>query len=510
MQVMYSVVATVDGDAIDAFDDVVATTAAWAFGETPVPDSGQDESGELALTSGYVKWEVQAVDGLPHRVWRLERCSPLGEDGGAEFVCATTVARTATQAAVHVEMGRRSTSSRLAPAPIDFFDRPRHVPAIVAGRRYMHGTDVLRASPISAMAADAGSIADLIEAQDRQLPVIVVSSTADGSPESRFASVLADRLAGLAHVALMRTWLALDSLNARLTARPVPVRGARLYWPIAAGAPRHPWWTPQQLRDPRAVGDRLFAMLARLSVVANPRNPLLDEVRDAERRANREAAERRVAEALASGDAAKLSEELSAQLDAERKQVLELLELNEVLEAGVRDLRPYKVNFESLTAWQGQEQHEVEEEPQSFELAVSPDFRELWPALEAETDEALTFTEAAKSSWVDSPYPFPDRMRETLQTLARAAVAWRQVEGRLGRSLTSWLSEEHGLTYAGDDETMRRMKIDSFIHDDVSYSRLPHIKIDDHVSPDRVGRVYFAIDQDRLRWVVDHVGVKLY
>jgi hypothetical protein len=121
----------------------------------------------------------------------------------------------------------------------------------------------------------------------------------------------------------------------------------------------------------------------------------------------------------------------------------------------------------------------------------------------------LIFTEAAKESWIDSSYPYPDRMRKVLEDLARAAVAWRAVGSRLGKSMVTWMSEEFGLTYAPDDEGMRRRKIDTFRFDGRKLSRLPHLKIDDYVQPDRVGRIYFAIDDSGHRWIVDHVGVKL-
>ncbi|WP_456598800.1 hypothetical protein [Blastococcus sp. SYSU DS0616] len=74
----------------------------------------------------------------------------------------------------------------------------------------------------------------------------------------------------------------------------------------------------------------------------------------------------------------------------------------------------------------------------------------------------------------------------------------------------SWLGDEYGLRYAPDDEGMRRLKIDKFDFEGQQLSRLPHIKIDDNVTPDRVGRIYFGIDEQKMRWVVDHVGVKLH
>jgi hypothetical protein len=70
--------------------------------------------------------------------------------------------------------------------------------------------------------------------------------------------------------------------------------------------------------------------------------------------------------------------------------------------------------------------------------------------------------------------------------------------GKLGKSLTSWITEQSGLTYAQADEGLRRSRLDKFKFEGREYSREPHIKLDDHVSPNRVGRIYFAVDFKNL------------
>jgi hypothetical protein len=52
--------------------------------------------------------------------------------------------------------------------------------------------------------------------------------------------------------------------------------------------------------------------------------------------------------------------------------------------------------------------------------------------------------------------------------------------------------------------------LDTFEFDGRTYSRLPHLKLGDYRSPNEVGRVYFAMDSDSERFIVDHVGLKLY
>lgn len=509
MQVLYSVMVTIDSDPDSAFERLCQLAVDWAWEGGTAPADVFGAAGTQPLGDTRLSWYVRQIPERPHRSWRLERDDPLGSGDTAEFVYVITVSRTGELAGIHVEVGRRSKIPRLAPVPIEFLGRPRLVPRILATLPCRYGTESVCATPTHAKSSDVDHILGVITDPERSLPVVVISSTAVNSVQSRFAMMLADRLAGLAHVAVLDTWLALDSLNARHDAR-VPLHGARLFWPPSAGTTRHPCWTGVQVREHRQrVASRIFTMLSRLSVVANPRDPLAEAVCEAERAAIRDAAERRVAAAAESGDLHRLADELRRQVDGERGQVLALLEENERLERENRELRTYKENFEAISSWAADDPA-AEKESDLDHPPVSPDFDELWPTLEAGSGGALVFTDTAKASWVRSGYPYPERMRLALENLAAAAAAWRAQRGRLGRSMTSWLSEEFGLHYANDDEAMRRRRLGTFEFDGQTYSRLPHVKVDDHVSPDRVGRVYFGIDEVGHRWIVDHVGLKLH
>ena len=47
-----------------------------------------------------------------------------------------------------------------------------------------------------------------------------------------------------------------------------------------------------------------------------------------------------------------------------------------------------------------------------------------------------------------------------------------------------------------------------FVFDGRMLDREPHLKIDDHTAPTEVGRIYFALDTDGRRLVVEFFGVK--
>ena len=512
MQVLYSMMVTIDADPEFAFQRLCQLTVEWAWSGGVAPPDVLRGSGTQQVGGRCLSWRTRSVPDRPHRSWRLERVDPLGSDDQTEFVCVVTVSRAGSAVGLRVQLGRRARVPRLAPIPIEFLNRPRLVPEILTALPCRYGTEPVTATPTHVKSAHIDEVLATITDVRRSLPVVVVSSTAPDSTQARLGAGLADRLAGLAHVVVLDTWLALDSFNARHDAR-VPLYGVRLFWPKAAGVVRHPWWTGEQVREHgQRVSSRLFTMLARLSVVAHPRDPLAEAVTDAEREAAREAVreavEGRVAAAAESGDLHRLVSELRDQVDGERGQVLALLEENEQLEREVQELRTYKRNFEEISSWTAENGSAEGTDPDHEE--VSPDFHELWSALQEGSHGALVFTEAAQESWARSGYPYPDRMRQALESLAQAALAWRHTHGRLGRSMTSWLSEEYGLHYANDDEAMRRRRISTFEFDGHTYSRLPHIKVDDHVSPDRVGRVYFGIDETHHRWIVDHVGLKLH
>jgi hypothetical protein len=511
MQILYSVSVEAVVRSAEEFEKIREIVIGWSFGVAERPDGLVDAQGSADIDGKRLLWNTLDVAsaGSASRLWAIEVCSPLQGASGSEFVCSVTVSEADERVGMHVDLGRRSPEAIVAPAPLEFVDRPRVVPAVLSTVSCRYGpTEPVSATPKSARASEIDPVLELIDAPDRRLPVLVVSSTHSGSQEARFARGAADRLAGLAHVVLLETWLALDALNARHKLS-VPNGGARLFWPASAEAGRHPWWTAEQLRDPHAVSNQLFTMLSRLSVVANARDRLADAVRRADREAAIRAGQERVDAAVAIGDLERAVAELRQQLEDERQQVVDLLELNENLEEENRELRSYKENFEAITTYQASTSLGVAEPP-SEAVTISPDFRELWPALESESRGALVFTDHAKEAWINSPYPNTDRMADALERLAKAAVAWRDRRGQLGTSLTSWITNEAGLQYAPDDEGIRRARLDSFEFEGRTYSRLPHIKLDDHVSPDRVGRIYFAIDMDRLRWIVDHVGVKIF
>jgi hypothetical protein len=101
-------------------------------------------------------------------------------------------------------------------------------------------------------------------------------------------------------------------------------------------------------------------------------------------------------------------------------------------------------------------------------------------------------------------------MRDALISLAKAAIEYRRLGCQLGMQPDDWFKQEWGLTLASTDKYLSTHRLDEFNFENKTYSRLPHLKLGDHTSPNEVGRVYFAMDCDGERFIVDHVGLKLY
>ncbi len=433
---------------------------------------------------------------------------------GGRFSCRLTASEAGGVAGFRVSMGRASDGT-LAPARVEQLFPPRSLSAILRDPdlHCTDGSDVISAAAAPVHAAHVGTVLSLLGDPGRRLPVLVISSSRAMGPPARFAHRAAFRLAGLAHVVVMSSRLALDAFNAFHEGDEsmlLPQDGARLYWPGTAA--RSPWWGPGEVAgDAEQLMRQLGRLLAPLSVVARGRDTLWDEVRAAEAAARADALVKE-----ATGNESEQARALRDRLEQEQVLQVELLELNIELESKVARLEIDKANLEAqlhAALDGGAPAHTV---PNPRAAPSSPpaddprDFSAAWGTWTTESGGALVFTANARDEWLRSAYPYPERMREALDTLAELAGAWRLLDRDLGMSLGAWIGSQTPLDYAHSDEGLRRKGLSHFTFENVKWDRQPHIKLDDHTTPDRVGRIYFAVDKAGRRWIVDHVGVKLY
>jgi hypothetical protein len=121
---------------------------------------------------------------------------------------------------------------------------------------------------------------------------------------------------------------------------------------------------------------------------------------------------------------------------------------------------------------------------------------------------SFVLTDRALSQLASSPYPDPERMLSHLERLAKLAAEFGTGRGRLGARLED-AGRLLGLDIALFDSSLNAPNI--VVEGSVLSVRAePHVKVDDHKSPDKCGRIYFAVDSDNYRFIVDHVGVHDY
>lgn len=398
----------------------------------------------------------------------------------------------------------------------------------------------------------SGFVHDQLEAEGRALPILVASSELDRP----LADVFARGLAGLVQVVRVvdrSADLALrDAL--RKSGHTVPRGGLRLFWPgfgSPGQPPRNPYWTTAQLRAGsrgrgRPVLDQLVDLLGPISTARVPSDPGLlkarqeamveraeaqkkrDEAirergrrqREAARRAKEEARsaasddrvvhlEERVAEVEALLDHAeserKEAEERAGTAEKSNLEALEeaiqfseraklLQEENEVLRRNLLTIQ----RFDELEEGEGTEEDPVPEELETWE--------EIATHLEDLEGPGFCLTDQAKGCPnAKNRYPHPGAIWKSLRSLERVGRAFNEMGADLGVRFDQFASQREGLTVALKDTSYENCW---FEYEGEWYERLPHVKIDDAKSPNEVGRIYFALDSDGKRIIVDWFGTK--
>lgn len=433
----------------------------------------------------------------------------ISRSGRADFICNVTVLTDGDRVAVRLELARESLDGVLAPSGIDFFRRPFLIVLLLrdldlqcwAGPSRVDG----RFNWVNPKHAEY--VWTALTAEGRLLPTLLI----DGSVEAgeQLALRAATELAGLTPV------LAVDGrsqqiLHDRLEGidATIPRGGARLIWPDLTL--RHPAFTRDQ--TPFAVS-RLLRTLSSVSVTVRGENRLLRTAASARRaeRADQIAAE--LAEARTNGD-------LPKEVEAQARVIQELKDENSQYESWFKEVEEERDRYKSQAAQAVYWKQEAERARQASGVRSTSwdeapeldpfDLTDLARFLEKESQGAIVFTRDAHQSWKRAAYPRVDVMNDALVTLTKAAIEYRRLGCQLGMVPDEWFKVEWELNLASTDKYMSTNGLDTFEFDGSTYSRLPHLKLGDHTSPNEVGRVYFAMDPDSERFVVDHVGLKLY
>lgn len=511
-------VAVASGAALEPeriYDRLVDHACRWLSRDTEDADLDLTESGraELPARRGVfefmrsVRWTVTETKRV--RALHCRMRQPIEDGHGAQFLCDFTLYQDGSEATIRVELGRESVDGLMSPVAVQFIRRPGVLASVVRDPElhltYQGQVVTGRYEWINPPQA---ALVPVVLAVEKRLPILLI----DGGSEHAKAlgQAVANQLSGLAQVLLVdRKAQALIASYLGSIGAPLPENGARLVWPVLGA--RHPqFW---DLSRTEKILGTLMKIVAGVSVAARGTNRLRTLAADEARREREAAFQEALAEATVKGDASKEIDMLRnrvVELDAELTQWVEEVDrLTKEVEStdGIRRQlaywkseaqRAYQTSIAAHGYWDSVPQLKVD------------DLSELAKYLEEVTEGAITFTIGAHRSWAKCDYPHVDAMEGALIALAQAATEWRKVECNTGMRMKEWLKTRFGLNYSHEDEPLVIKKLNMFEHDGNLYSRESHLKLDDHVKPNEVGRVYFAQDTDEARFIVDHVGLKLY
>ena len=122
--------------------------------------------------------------------------------------------------------------------------------------------------------------------------------------------------------------------------------------------------------------------------------------------------------------------------------------------------------------------------------------------------EAFVVTDNALEVVAACGHTHPERLLDGVVRLASAARDWREASCQTDGRLVDWLYVNYGLRVALYDGTISK-SASQFSYEEVDYSRLPHVKLGEAQAFNSIGRIYFAIDAPRQRFIVDHIGLHL-
>ena len=462
-------------------------------------------------------WKLTGA-GADH-AFRIDVRQPLLAEG-TWFQTRVTVSRNEETARLRVVMGRDITTGWLSPAPFDILRRPRLILDVTRNDQLMVRVLGQRVDDRYIAIREPAELDSLVEAvrNTTRLPILVTSPANHDGRE--FARQCARELQGLARVATLRPHLSI-LFNQNFLENQVPFGGARLYWPDLSL--RQPYFSSadQERNGPTYSLQQILHLLAPISVIARGRDVGWESAAAAERAERAAQSQQRLDDARATGDHIEQIQILTETLGQRQTELAEWEQLNEVLMVEkeqlqgqlqlLEDLRHQSEHWKSeyfrIARGQGsQATNSWSDAP----LCSKDDIEPLLHFAQEVSGGSFHFTRNAARSWQRSGYPFPDAMREAVINLAQASVAYREAHSDVGRRLEEWAEDKFALKIAMSDKGLVRAGLDRFEHDGQFYSRIPHVKLDDHTSPDRVGRIYFGVDREELRFIVDHIGLKLY
>ncbi len=384
--------------------------------------------------------------------------------------------------------------------------RPQLVPAILRHFKCVSAYPLMT-KPIG-MKPSAGDIENLVgvlQAPSRTHPIVLISNlNADNRPTVDPA-VLADSLAGLAHVVVTTdsqvSWMLRDRLpNPLLT-----YDGAvRLYWPgfrVTDSPFDHPLWTSPKIesyRDPSRDLAQVLLDLISSTAIFNLHDGILtwDRLQSLGR-----------AQAIAEARAAGKDDELLALYEEDNKSLGEQLrQLNGQLVQQTEELQKQRSLAETFrAALEARKNGAIEVEVAMPVASVM----EAIQRAEQRLGDKLVFSFNSKSEHEACPFEAPDEVENALNWLA--SIYWRARAGKEGcpdldKSMRETIS---GWGYSGGQKKSSVGKFEEWYYcnwDGRDYWLGDHLRCGTSTKPTETIRIAFAWDKDARKIVVGFVG----
>ena len=481
-----------------------------------IPGSLQVQVSSLAAitAAGNLSWEsVFTEHFVATRIELRQEIAGIA----ANFVTSITVAKGDGQKAkLRIALGRESASEILS--PIEF---AKVSPPFVLGNLLRN-----RALKFSALGQGVDTRFVTVETDQamdffseslrgrRLLPILVIDTV--NAERRHFAARAVRPLAGMAQVICLPAKQFIQKFNRDFPEYEIPYSGARLIWPDNEA--RHNNFSAVHLSDEVRVVDQLKSILYRASAVVRSRDKTWADanqlLRSHEAEKNLAEFNEQISRAEASGDKDQQIQLLETNLERRESYIkqleLEYFEISESQEDTLSRIRALEAQVSHFKDLAFRKPENVQFKFEDLLTGSDEDFEDLFNGLELLTGGALIFTPNARVQWSKDNRPEPQKMRKALVTFGEAALEWRRRETIVGQDLSQWLGEMLGLMVPFSDAGLVRAGRHLFDFEGQTWDRTRHIKLKDRTSPDGVGRVYFDVDKDQERFIVDHVGLKLY